>query len=1137
MAAVKKAIVEIIKPKSDQREYKYLELSNELKVLLIRDPETEKSSAAMDVSVGAFFDPVDTPGLAHFLEHMLFMGTEKFPKENEYSNFLQMNGGYSNAYTSEINTNYYFETSHTSLESALDIFSEFFKSSLLLASGVQKEVNAVESEYRKNFPVLSRRMYSVLRELANKNHPYSKFSCGSKLTLMGPVQEGQEKQAIDVLMGKLKAFYEKYYSANIMKLVVLGREPLDVLESWVVSLFSGIKNKNVQLGPEIPRNIKIFPSERFNKLHLMKSPTKDINRLVFEFEVPDICKEWKSKPFNYISHLVGHESEGSILAVLKKLGLAVNVMSSGVSSYEKLKPFDTFSIFVDLTKEGLLQHKKVISIVFQYIKLLRESPIEKWVYDEKHKISAIMFENLEKSKASSYTSMLSNRMQEEYPPEMILKGPFALEEYNPGLISSLIRDYLTVSNCVFLLITSTFEELKLDGVKFVKETYYESEYGEVPLDSSFLKELESAPVTSAVHYPPKNPFIPDNVERTNSLRSSQSDVPPLLENLFQNERVELWYKKEQNFGYPKSVFYAHIRSPIAYASPWHSVMAKLFCELVKDDFNEMAYLAEMAGLGYSFDANIEGFVLMVNGFSDKLLVFLQMLFDKIFYLFGKHQDPFADVSNKHHLEQLEKRLNIRIEELERNYKNFGKESSLQQCMYYTSYCLQSTLWTHGDKLKFLDKNTITLRSLFIFSKDLLYTAVFNTYLHSSLERKSAQDVFEMLNNLLFKATQHGYYLGRVRQHFLPHGASYAFIKKSPDALNPNNSVEYFLQTGQATNAEDRVKTKILEQLLAEAAFNKLRTIEQLGYVVNVSTRSTGSQLGLRFIVMSATHDSVYVESRIEEFLKEYFIYFKEKMDEAELSMHVKSVTESISKKDESYIEEASRWWGKILNGYYEFKSRDRELNKISKLSKDDYVNFYQKLIHPDSPHRAKLSVHVRNPSLPDAKVDGSKANYPQNSSILEIIKNELFTKHGLLLEDKELLDLMTSAEMVDLQITEDGLVEPVSNDPTEKPASNDPTEKVDVSATVEKIAEKFISMNDAVDANRASHTVPTLSDQKQNPVQQVLPNLPHETVPFPPGTKILHEKNIMLTKESWTLGVAPSPIDVPGTNLKHKAYL
>ena len=91
--------IQVEKSFADKRDYTHITLRNGLKCLLISDSGSEKSSAAMDVRVGHFSDPDDLPGLAHFCEHMLFLGTEKYPNENEYSSYLNNHGGSSNAYT------------------------------------------------------------------------------------------------------------------------------------------------------------------------------------------------------------------------------------------------------------------------------------------------------------------------------------------------------------------------------------------------------------------------------------------------------------------------------------------------------------------------------------------------------------------------------------------------------------------------------------------------------------------------------------------------------------------------------------------------------------------------------------------------------------------------------------------------------------------------------------------------------------------------------------------------------------------------------------------------------------------------------------------------------------------------------
>ena len=117
---------EVTKSPNDDREFRFIKLENDLKVILIQDPETTKSYATMHVNVGSALDPDEFPGLAHFLEHMLFLGTEKYPNEEEYSKFCSDFGGNTNAKTDISFTFFYFEISNEGFSKALDMFCQFF---------------------------------------------------------------------------------------------------------------------------------------------------------------------------------------------------------------------------------------------------------------------------------------------------------------------------------------------------------------------------------------------------------------------------------------------------------------------------------------------------------------------------------------------------------------------------------------------------------------------------------------------------------------------------------------------------------------------------------------------------------------------------------------------------------------------------------------------------------------------------------------------------------------------------------------------------------------------------------------------------------------------------------------------------
>ena len=101
----------VLKAPRDKAEYKVFKMASGLTVLLISDNSTSNLPAAVSMNVGAgsLADPDDIPGLAHFLEHMLFMGTDKYPDEDSFSHFLSSNGGSYNAYTSSKNTNFFFK--------------------------------------------------------------------------------------------------------------------------------------------------------------------------------------------------------------------------------------------------------------------------------------------------------------------------------------------------------------------------------------------------------------------------------------------------------------------------------------------------------------------------------------------------------------------------------------------------------------------------------------------------------------------------------------------------------------------------------------------------------------------------------------------------------------------------------------------------------------------------------------------------------------------------------------------------------------------------------------------------------------------------------------------------------------------
>jgi insulysin len=255
---------EIIKSAEDDRQYRYVTLENGMRVCLVSDPKTVAAAASVAVNVGSVHNPKELQGLAHFLEHMLFLGTEKYPDENTYNRTLSEHGGlsvnlrsacfdtlragHSNAFTSEEATVYYFDVHPDYLAKMVDIFAQFFIAPLFTESATLRELNAVQNEHSKNLQSDSWRFDLLKRSRANPDHPASWFHTGDlKHLLDDPKSKGIDTRA------QLIAFHAKYYASSIMTACVLGRESLDDLERLARACFAPVANTSTPV-PLHPTN-------------------------------------------------------------------------------------------------------------------------------------------------------------------------------------------------------------------------------------------------------------------------------------------------------------------------------------------------------------------------------------------------------------------------------------------------------------------------------------------------------------------------------------------------------------------------------------------------------------------------------------------------------------------------------------------------------------------------------------------------------------------------------------------------------------------------------------------------------------------------------------------------------------------
>ncbi|KAL8966492.1 MAG: hypothetical protein Q9197_005948 [Variospora fuerteventurae] len=964
MAPIERIADELEKPATDDRSYRVIRLSNKLEALLVHDPDTDKASASVNVNVGSFSDADDMPGMAHAVEHLLFMGTEKYPVENDYNQYLSAHSGYSNAYTSSTETNYFFEVAASSsrdsdastngavtspLYGALDRFAQFFIAPLFLSSTLDRELKAVDSENKKNLQSDIWRLSQLRKSLSNPEHPYHHFSTGNLQTL----RDEPRKRGVNI-RDKFIQFHHKHYSANRMKLVVLGREKLDELEAWVGDLFAGVENQ------DLPRNrwdgVQPY-SDKELLTQVFAKPVMDSRLLDIYFPYQDEEDMYETQPSRYLSHLIGHEGPGSILAYIKAKGWA-NGLSAGVAPVCPGAAF--FTISVKLTEDGLKQYQEVVKVVFQYISLIKEHEPQQWIVDEVREMTEVDFRFKEKSPATSFTSRLSSIMQHPLPRDQLLSGTSVLRKFDSKGIAQALS-YIRPDNYRLTLVSQTFP-----GDWDQKEKWYGTEYRVEAIPSGLQASIRQAAESTSknripdLHLPHPNEFIPTKLSVDKREGVEPLKTPKLIRN---DEAVRVWWKKDDRFWVPKGNVYITLRNPLSKATPETAVKSNLYCELVKDALVEYSYDAEIAGLEYQLSSFSMGIDIDVGGYSDKMYVLLEKV-----------------LVSMRDLEVKPERFKIVKERVLRGLRNWDFQQPYRQVGDFARWLGSEKGWINEQYLAELIP--LTPEDIASFYPQLLRQMHIEFLAHGNIHKEDAIRMTDLVESTLRPRTLPKSQWQIRRNLLLPPGSDFTYRRTLGDPANVNNCIEYYLYVGSLADHPLRAKLLLLGQMTEEIGFDQLRTKEQLGYIVFTGAKYAATIMGYRVIIQSE-RPTEYLEERVNAFLA-LFGSKLESMSQDDFDGHKKSLINKRLEKVKNLDQESERFWNHISAEYFNFIQNETDVEHLKPLGKQDMIDFFNHYIQPTSPSRAKLSVHMIAQSSPKA-IAGTISAEEQKEKLISML--------------------------------------------------------------------------------------------------------------------------------------------------------
>ncbi|EAS04318.1 insulysin, insulin-degrading enzyme (macronuclear) [Tetrahymena thermophila SB210] len=910
----------IVKPQNDEKKYKYIRLKkNKLEIVFVQDFHEGKSAAAANVNAGCLQDPLHRQGLAHFLEHMLFLGTEKYPQA-DFDQFLNENSGTSNAYTDYMQTNYYFECSDNAFREALDRFGHFFINPLFNQDLVDREMNAVNSEHSKNLQDDEFRKLQLLDSSALKHSPLNKFGTGNLETLKH-----------DSIRDDLIAFYKENYSANLIKMCIYTHENIEDIESYVVDLFEQIPNFDKPAPTYLE---KPFPNQIFQSFWKYV-PAKNHHNIKVMWTSEFFTKEsYQKHPLKYWSHVFGFEGENSLLSALKHLGLAEGL----ASGYEDImNNMSIFYVDVELTQQGLSRYTEVLNIVFTYLQIMKKIGVQDYIYEEDRITGIQEFNSAEQEESMDFAHSLTANMQ-IYKPKDIIKAQCYFEEYDPQLINQVINSFKHENMRIF------FSSQTLESECTQVDPYYFCKYQQSPLPQNII-DLFINPTYNhttcggkQLGLPPKNDFIAKDLSL---ITQDYENLPKYPSVIKQDEKSIAYFKQDHKFKVPKTLAKVIIYSNDGNVKEnvENYLLYQIWMKLFQEENREFMYQAEMAKIYTKMyikgTAEIE-----FEGFSETLPSYLNAFFERL-----SKFDPTPYKQD----------FLVEYEKLSKKLQNFFCKNPYKQGKYYNQFAIRHKGLFGPQELLEAIKG-VTYEKICQFHNVLFKNIYLTWFITGNLTSNSALNVINSVEKILYTnrtpLPKNKIDVPQAIDITNEDGLDYVWEINLDDS-ETNSYISSIFQFENSSIKND-VLMKLIDNFLEEPFYTSLRTEQQLGYIVWSMTCAERTVIYVYFQIQSDVKPPQYLSQQIEAFVDEMLEEVSEMKDE-DLDIIKESVENDLREQPHSISQEALRFWQEIQGRRLVFDSREKQIEELQKITLEQFKEAFTSIFRDN---RANIQIHL-----------------------------------------------------------------------------------------------------------------------------------------------------------------------------------
>lgn len=893
----------IRKAKTDELEYKIYTTTEGLKVALIEDKEATSCSAAIRVEVGSLEDPKDYAGLAHFTEHMMFLGSSKYPGSSELREAVKAGSGRTNAFTELDATTYFFEVNSEEFAKVIDIFASALRDPLFRPEDARKEVKAVNSEHLKNLKQDTWKIYQLTRLMGNPNTSIRKFTTGNLETLDKPE-----------IAAKIRLFFKEHYLPSRIKLAMYCKD-IASMEEIVSSSFENIRNQDQNLPPISYENAEFFRQKDLAKLVEFER-RGSFPKILVRYILPYRFEKMDFKPLEIIIFVLGHEGPGSILRELmnRKLATALNASYSNFGKGQSM-----LTVAINLTESGFSNYKTVLAMVSKQVENMKTS-FDLEIFEDLKQNYLINFEYKNKNSPANITQSLVSTLG-NFPDDQVLFAPFDYSNFDREKFIECL-EFIKLKNALVLL--SSSHPLKSGKLEPIYSTRYI--VSEITSSEQYTIEMTGRQFVE-IKLPPKNAFI-SSFEQTEKslllgLPLQKSASPPVPRNILpenESKKGKLFYLLDREYSQPiiQATFKIFLNKKLL-GNPVTSNTIMMWVEMQANSLLDLTYQAEFATISTSVAKESYGISIEIGALAPSLSPYLT---------------EFAGRLEKFIKECPSKELfDHEFYSLENTFDDFVKKDLFRFGIDSAGWVFQEFLYSPEVLFPALKK--VTYESFCHYHRSMFSETYIEALITGKLKEEEAISIFRTMAGVVQKRPLD--INDRIQGHLYLPSRKTKVITKVPDIQIGNNFLMrvQVLDSGKKTTAFN----VILENFVSNDFYDELRTKKGVGYVVFLNGANYRGTQVVQFGVQTEDFTSEEASKIVDEYVRN-LVRKIEKIDAEEFEKIRKIGIHAISEPFLSPQELHTYLLENLKRNNLDFDSKPKLLSNLRSIELEEFKKMF-----------------------------------------------------------------------------------------------------------------------------------------------------------------------------------------------------